>query len=282
MSRLSYENARCLVTGASAGIGREIALLLADRGARLVLTARRTDRLEGVANACRDRGAPVAEVVPADLAASDAADHAYDAACEALGAVDVLINNAGFSVPGVFVRSDIARSQAMLAVNMTSAFQLMRRALPPMWRRGTGGVLTVASVAGMQCAPYQAGYAGTKAFLLNLSNSVHQEMKGSGVAVTVLCPGVTDTEFFDAAGYRDLPGFMNRRMSAEKVARAGLRGLSRGRMEVVPGLTNKALVFVQRFVPRTFAAAVSRRLMGARPLPSRSGSGPSPDNRTSR
>lgn len=263
----TYRDLGCLVTGASSGIGRHIAEQLAAQGARLVLTARREDRLEDVAQACRAAGASEVQVVVADLSDPGGPDDLFDKAVAALGHIDVLVNNAGFAVPGLFARSDLARTQAMLRVNVAAAVQLMRRAVPDMLRRKQGGVLTVSSVAGHQCAPYQAAYAGTKAFLLNLSNSVHQELKKTGVAVTALCPGVTDTEFFQAAGYRKLTGFLKWRMSPEKVARAGLRGLARGRMEVVPGFTNKMLLFTQRFVPRSFAAAVSRRLMGGRPQP---------------
>ena len=133
-----------------------------------------------------------------------------------------------------------------------------------MVKRDRGGVLNVASIAGFQAAPYQAGYAGTKAYLLNLSDSVHQETKHTNVAVTALCPGVTDTEFFDAAGYKNLGKYMERRMPADKVARIGLDGLRKGKMTVVPGGLNRTLLFTQRLTPRTFVAEISRRLMAGR------------------
>lgn len=260
----SFQDLGCLVTGASAGIGREIARELARRRARLAITARRRDRLEALAEELTTLGAPAVHVLVADLAEEGAAHRLADDAAEALGDVDVLVNNAGFAVPGAFVRADLDRTLSMLRVNVEASVVLMRLLLPGMVERRRGGVLTLASVAAFQAAPYQAGYAGTKSFLLNLSESVHQEVKGAGVSVTALCPGVTDTEFFDAAGYRRLGKFMERRRPADLVAREGVDGLARGRMTVIAGFGNKFLVTAERFVPRRLVAAVSRRLMAGR------------------
>jgi len=260
----NFRDLGCLVTGASAGIGREIARLLAKEGARLVVTARRADRLEDVAAECRTLGAGVVEPVAADLSIRSDVDRLADAAAQHLGHVDVLVNNAGFAVPGRFVSCDLERTHAMVEVNVQSALRLLHHFLPGMLKRDAGGVLNVASVAGFQPAPYQSGYSGTKAFLVNLSEGVYQETKHTNVVVCTLCPGVTNTEFFDAAGYRHLGKFMDRRMPAEKVARAGLDGLKRGRMTVVPGFSNRALLLVTRFVPRRLAGEVARRLMGGR------------------
>ncbi len=267
----SYRGLGCLVTGASSGIGRDVARQLAGAGARLALTARRTARLEALAEEARARGAAAVHVLPEDLADPGAPARLCAAAEAALGGVDVLVNNAGFAVPGHFVRADAERTGRMIQVNVVAAVDLTRRLLPGMLLRGRGGILTVASLAGFQAAPYQAAYAGTKAFLLNFSNSLHQELRGTALAVTALCPGVTDTEFFEAAGYRRLTRLLQWRMPAEKVARAGLRALARGRMEVVPGALNKTIVFAQRFLPRPFVAAMARRVLGARPPP-----GPAP------
>jgi len=262
----SFADLGCLVTGASAGIGREIARLLADEGARIVVTARREDRLVELCEELRTRGAKLAHPAPVDLAAPDGVDRVIAAAEAELGHVDVLVNNAGFAVPGSFVRSSEERTAAMIAVNVTAATTLLRRLLPGMLKRERGGVLNVASVAAFQAAPYQAAYAGTKSYLLNLSESVYQEVKHTPVAMTALCPGVTDTEFFEAAGYRNLGPFLKRRMSAVKVARLGLSGLRRGKPVVVPGFSNRSLLFVERLVPRKLIGEVSRRLMGGRKL----------------
>jgi short-subunit dehydrogenase len=259
MARIrSFADLGCLVTGASAGIGREIARLLADDGARIVVTARREERLAELCAELLERGAKEAHALPADLAAGDGVDVVCEGAEQRLGHVDVLVNNAGFAVPGHFVRNSPERTEAMLEVNVVAATKLLRRLLPGMVKRGHGGVLNVASVAAFQAAPYQSAYAGTKSYLLNLSDSVHQEVKGTGVCVTALCPGVTDTEFFEAAGYKTLGKYLKRRMSAVKVAKVGVKALRRGKMTVVPGFLNKSLLAFERIMPRTFVAAAHR------------------------
>lgn len=265
----SYRDLGCLVTGASSGIGRDMALLLAQAGARIVVTARRRERLEELVTALTAAGAPAAFAVVADLARPQDVVRLADAAEEHLGQVDVLINNAGFAVPGMFCKTDLERTMDMLRVNVMATLALTHRLLPGMVARNLGGILNVASVAGYQAAPYQSAYAGTKAFLLNWSDGLHQEYEYTQVAITALSPGVTDTEFFEAAGYRKLTGFLKYRMDSEKVARVGLRALRRGRMEALPGLLNKSTVFLQRFLPRRMVASLSRRLMGGRPLPAR-------------
>jgi short-subunit dehydrogenase len=183
--------------------------------------------------------------------------------------VDVLVNNAGFAVPGLFASTDLERTVRLIQVNVTASVVLARLLLPGMVERDHGGLLTVASMAAYQAAPYQSAYAGSKAFLLNFSDGLHQEYKHTRVAITALCPGVTDTEFFDAAGYRKFTGFTQRRMPSMRVAKAGLAGLAKGRMEVVPGFGNRLLLFAERFCSRRFVASLSRRLMGGRPTPSR-------------
>ena len=265
----SFKDLGCLVTGASSGIGREIALLLAAEGARIVVTARRAERLDALTAELRDAGAAAAHVVVADLDDPAAVTRVADEAETHLGHVDVLINNAGFAVPGLFARTSLARTASMIRVNIQAPVALTHRLLPGMVRRNQGGILNVASVAGYQAAPYQSAYAGTKAFLLNWSDGLHQEYKHTRVAISVLCPGVTDSEFFDAAGYKNLTGFLNRRMDTKKVAVVGMRALRRGRMEAISGISNKVVVFVQRFLPRRFVASVSRRLMGGRQLSTR-------------
>ena len=147
---------------------------------------------------------------------------------------------------------------------------LTRLLLPPMLERGRGWILNVASMAGIVPAPFQAGYAGTKAFNLNWSESLREEVASRGVVVSALCPGVTDTEFFEAAGYRHLGQFMKNRMAAEPVARAGLQALRKRKPRVVPGAFNKTLMFVGvRLAPRRLLQFVARKLMGSRPPPTR-------------
>ena len=265
-----FRDLGALVTGASSGIGAAIAKELARAGARLVLTARRADRLEEVATACRELGAASPGVLVGDLADPAAPARIAVEATALLGAVDILINNAGFAVPGLSERADPARVAKMIQVNCAAPVALTRELLPGMLARGRGYVLNVASMAGIVPAPFQAGYAATKAFNLNWSESLREEVGTRGVVVSALCPGVTDTEFFEAAGYRHLGKFMERRMAAEPVARAGLRALRRNQPRVVPGVLNKTLIFVgTRLAPRRLLQYVARKLMASRPPPTR-------------
>jgi short-subunit dehydrogenase len=260
----SFEGLACLVTGASSGIGREIAYELARRRARVVVTARRADRLDEVVAECARLGAPAAWRVPADLASAADVERLAREAEGLAGPIDVLVNNAGFAVPGLFPRSDLGRTLEMLRVNVEAPVILARRLLPGMLERDRGGILNVASVAGFSGSPVQSAYAGSKAFLRLWSHSVHAELKHTNVAITALCPGVTDTEFFDAAGFTKMTGFMRWRASAAKVARTGLDALARGTMQVIPGGANKTLMFARRLTTERFAVMTARRLMMGR------------------
>jgi uncharacterized protein len=265
MGRITtFEDLGCLVTGASSGIGRDIARLLAQEGARVVVTARRAERLHALVEELGNRGARAAHAVVADLAAPGGPAHVAEQAAALLGRVDVLVNNAGFSVPGVFGRTDLDRNLQMVAVNVAAVVELTHRLLPGILEGARGGILTVSSMAGYQPAPYTSGYSGTKAFLLNFSAGLHQEYEHTPLAITALCPGVTDTEFFDVAGYRKSTGFLDKRMPSLRVARVGVKAFRRGKMEVVPGAGNKTLIFLTRLFPRRFAASVARRLLGGR------------------
>ncbi len=271
MARTSpFAGAGALVTGASSGIGVAIARRLAADGARLALTARRADRLEQVAALCREAGSPEVHAIPEDLGDPAAPERLAPRATSCLGGVDVLVDNAGFAVPGLFEKTSLERTRSMIEVNVTAHVALTRLLLPAMLERGRGHVLVVASMAGMLPAPFQSAYAGTKAFLLGWGESLRQEVLSRGVRVTVLCPGVTDTEFFGVAGYRNASKFLKHRMPADRVARVGLRALAKGRPCAVPGAVNKILVFAgTRLSPRRFAGWVSRRLMASRPPPTR-------------
>lgn len=265
MARIrSFSGLVCLVTGASSGIGREIARELARRGAVLVLSARRAERLEALAAELPALGAAGAHVVVADLGLTGEPERLAREAVERAGPVDVLVNNAGFAVPGLFVRSDLDRTRAMVRLNVDAALVLARLLLPGMVARDRGGMLTVASVAGFLSSPVQSAYGGTKAFLRVWSHSLHAELAHTNVAVTALCPGVTDTEFFESAGFTKLTGFLRLRAAAAKVARAGVDALARGRMQVIPGIGNKSLMFARRLTTERFGARVSRWLMMGR------------------
>ena len=214
-----------LVTGASAGIGTELARqLAADHD--LVLTARRGEHLQALAAELTARGA-VCHVVPADLADPAAPRRLFDAVAAGL-TVDVLVNNAGFGDLGAFAQADLAKSLSMIQVNVTALTELTGLFLPGMLARGRGRVLNVGSVAGFQAGPFMAAYYATKAYVNSFSEALHSELRGTGVTVTVLCPGPVATEFGAVAGFRPAGGFSaGQAMGARAVAESGLRDARR-------------------------------------------------------
>ena len=242
-----------VVTGASSGIGTELARDLAGRGHRVALVARTESRLEALADEIRSGGG-AADVLVADL--SDRGDRA--SLLDRVGAlgvvVDVLVNNAGLSTLGPVHRSDPDAELRMIEVDVLAVADLCSRFLPGMVERRRGAVLNVASTAAFQPLPGQAGYGAGKAFVVSYTQSLTGELRGTGVTATVLCPGPVDTGFGERAGFSKkdaeeaLPAFMWE--SAADVARAGLEGLDRGRMVVVPGLPNRIGAAVAQVTPR--------------------------------
>jgi short-subunit dehydrogenase len=248
-----------VVTGASAGIGQELAAILAREGHDLILVARREPELTALATELKERFGTDATVVPVDLAERDAAAPVI----EAVGAraVEVLVNNAGFGGHGRFTSRDRDADLRMVAVNVTALTDLTKQLLPGMVEQGRGRVLNVASTAAFQPGPFMAVYYATKAYVLSLSQALAEELSGSGVTVTCLCPGVTATEFQQVAGVEHIPltkGPLS--MSARSVAEAAYRGMQRGRLLVIPGVHNKIGVHATRFAPRRVLLKVVRRL----------------------
>ena len=258
---------RALVTGASSGIGAELAKLLAAEGVNLVLTARRKDALDRVAAECA--GVRV-DVVTADLGKPGGAATVWAAA----GPVDILINNAGFGYFRAFVDGDWARDAELLQLNVTSLVELSRRFV-----EGRAGkperayLVNIASIAAYQSTPNFAVYTASKAFVRNFTEALHDEFKGTPLSVTCICPGGTHTEFHAAAGAGNYGWLATRSMlSAAEVARITLAAMKKGKRNVIPGLMNKISCFGVRFVPRAFASWMSRRVLGkprAGALPSR-------------
>jgi uncharacterized protein len=253
-----------VVTGASSGIGREIARGLAHRGHGLTLVARREGRLREVADGLRAAHATRVEVVPADLADQSAREGIVAAVAD-LGLVpQVLVNAAGLSTVGPVHRNDPAAELTMIRTDVEAVAHLCSLVLPGMVERGAGAVLNVASTAAFQPMPGQAGYAAAKAFVVSYSQALRGELRGTGVSVTALCPGPVDTEFAATAGVAmdeamaTLPGFMW--VSAGEVAEAGIKGVERGRAVVVPGVGNKVGALGGRFAPRSVLVPIVARL----------------------
>jgi uncharacterized protein len=243
-----------LITGASAGLGAEFARQCAARGEALALVARRLDRLDALK---AELGGDI-RLFAADLSAPDAAERLIEQLAAAGLEVGTLINNAGFGLAGRFAAQPPERQLAMVDLNMRTLTALCRAVLPAMVARGRGGILNVASTAAFQPGPGMAVYYATKAYVLSLTEALHQELKGKGVHVTALCPGPTATEFFEVA---EVTGLLPRiAVPAAGVVRAGLSGLDRNKAVVVPGLSNKLLAQGHRIAPRGLMRRVMARL----------------------
>jgi len=251
-----------LVTGASGGIGAALARELAQHGHDLVLAARSVAAMEALAGELREGGAQ-ATVIAADLAKPGAAASLADEIARRELAIDILVNNAGLGAAGRFDRCDPARIGEVLQVNIVALTELTRLLVPGMIARGHGRVMLVASVAGFQPGPHMAAYFASKAYVLSLGEALCYELRGTGVSVTVLCPGATATNFFTAAGNDNsiMARRLRRMMSAEDVARLGYRGLRAGRHVVITGAMNWLVAQAGRFMPHRLTLPVTDLLM---------------------
>jgi hypothetical protein len=249
-----------LITGASAGIGRELARLFAADKSNLVLVARRRERLEELAAELRRQAGVDVRVPAADLGRADAPRAIADDLARDGTAIDVLVNNAGFGAVGPFAEIDAARQMEMVQVNVAALTHLTRLSLPGMIERGRGGILNVASTAGFQPGPLMAVYYATKAYVISFSEALHDELAGRGVAVSCLCPGPTESEFAAVAEMERSRMFKRRPMTAARVAEIGYRAFRRGKLLVVPGWLNWLGSFGGRFAPRSVPRGIARWL----------------------
>ncbi len=255
-----------LITGASEGLGREFARLAAAEGHMLILSARRAGLLEALAaDLSADYGVE-ALIWPADLSQEGEAERLWAGATAGGREVSVLVNNAGLGAAGDFADpAEWSREYASVMVNVLSATVLMKAAAVEMSARGQGRILNVASTAAFMPGPGMAVYHATKAYLLSLSEALAQELAVTGVTVTALCPGATATGFFRAGGMEGETLIQRLPMpSAESVARAGWRAMSRGRRVAVPGLSNRAFAFLPRLVPRRLVTFVAAKFLRRR------------------
>jgi uncharacterized protein len=250
-----------LVTGASAGIGWQLAEQLAAACANLVLVARRIDRLEKLAAKLKQAHNVQVEICPADLADPQAPDRIFAFAQDKGLPIEVLINNAGFGAYGEFHKADLRRVLDMLQVNVTSVVHLTHLFLPAMVERRSGYVMIVSSTAAFQAVPYISAYSATKGFELLFGEAVSEELRRHGVRLSVLCPGPTSTEFLEAAGQ---PAHTRRRETAEKVARVGLEALAAGKPSVISGTRNWINMEAQRVVPRRLVTRVTAKMFAPR------------------
>jgi uncharacterized protein len=249
---------RALVTGASSGIGEAFARALAARGRRLVIVARRGDRLARLA---RELGGDAAALaIPLDLARPAAEDELAARVSDAGIDVDLLVNNAGVGHTGHFHEEPPDRLLGMVDLNVRSVVALTRRFLPAMVERRGGAIVNVVSMSAFQPVPYLATYAATKAFVLSLTESLAIELEGTGVKVQALCPGNIPTEFQQVAGTERVAFTRTPSMPATAVAEASLRALDRGQVIVIPGSRDRLMVSLQRFTPRPLVARIAASL----------------------
>ena len=254
---------RTLITGGSVGIGAALADVFAEHGHDLILVARSPEKLEARADAIRRRFGVRVSCVPEDLADPDGPRRVHEAVAGQHLEVHNLVNNAGVGLYGKFANTDLHAEQKMIQLNVTSPVELTKRFLPAMIERRSGRILNVASTAAFVPGPWMSIYYATKAFLLSFSEAIDYELKPSGISVTALCPGPTESEFKVRAGSLRSRLFEAVVMDAPTVARAGYEGMIRGKTVVVPGLRNKLIPIAARLIPRPLIATLSHR--AARP-----------------
>jgi len=255
------KNSYALVTGASSGLGRDFAILLAGAGYNLVLTARREERLMDLKRELSETTKSKVEIIAMDLTASNAAEHLYQETRKRGLEVEVLINNAGYGIYGMF--EDIAweREAQMIQLDMVALTHLTKLYSKDMAARGKGYILLISSIGAYQATPTYAAYAAAKSYVLHLGEALNFEMASRGVKISVLSPGITATEFLQVSGQETTLYQRLAMMQSRPVAEIGLKAMFKGKPSVVPGILNKLSAFSIRFIPRRLATYMSYLLM---------------------
>jgi short-subunit dehydrogenase len=251
-----------LITGASLGIGAAFARKLAGRGRNVFLVSRSEDKLIALCNELGRQTSIRAQYMALDLLEPDAPLRLFEEVKKRDLEIEMLVNNAGFGSMGDFVKLDLNRELEMIRLNVTSVVELTHRFLIPMRERKQGAIINVASTAGFQAVPYMATYAATKAFVLSFSEALWDENRAHGIHVMALCPGVTETNFFEAAGIDRPP--MRTVQTPEEVVETALRGLARKKTVVISGWTNWFTVEAERVVPRSVVTKVAGNALRSR------------------
>jgi short-subunit dehydrogenase len=256
----------CLITGASSGIGAELARGLAARGNGVTLVARREERLRELATELTEDHGVLAEVVAGDVSTAEGRAALQAAIAERDLEVEVLVNNAGFGSGGRFTELDGEREAEMVRTNVEAVVALSAAYLPAMVERGRGAVLNVASLIAFQPVPFQATYGATKAFVLSFTDALHEELRDTGVTVTAVCPGPVRTEFGEMGGFGGADERIPRPLwlSAEKVARDALAAVERGDRVTVPGPHNRIAALWGQHLPRSILLPLVRQVWPVR------------------
>ena len=256
---MKRKNQTALITGASSGIGLELANVFARNGYDLVLVARREDKLLALQSTLEARYGIRAKVLCADLSEPNAPGELFDALQEEKVTIDILVNNAGFATYGEFAQTDLDTELQLLQVNIAALTHLTKLFLPPMLERKRGKILNVASIAAFQPGPLMAVYYASKAYVLSFSEALSEELDGSGVSVTCLCPGTTTSGFQERAAMQSSKLVQGALMSAATVANRGYRALMRGQRVSVPGTKNRLFTLAPRILPRSWSAKIVKR-----------------------
>jgi short-subunit dehydrogenase len=251
-----------LITGASSGIGEVFARRLAARGRNVLLVARSEDKLITLCNELGRSNSIRAQYVALDLSKPESPARLFEEAEKRGLTIDLLVNNAGFGSFGDFAKADLARELNMIDLNIKALVELTYQFLQPMRERKQGGIINVASTAAFQGVPYMATYAATKAFVLSFSEALWEENRAFGVKVMALCPGVTDTNFFEAARGEKPPARASQ--TPEEVVDTALRALARGKSHVISGWINRVMTESERLAPRSLVTRMAGRMMRGR------------------
>lgn len=256
-------NSFALITGATSGIGYQLSRVLAEKGYNMVLVARNLQRLIQVAEELNHEFGVKVEIIPQDLAEVQAPAQIFNKLQERSIQIDVLVNNAGFNEYGAFYSTNQKHEEQMVQVNISSLTFLTKLLLPGMIDRHYGKILNLGSIGSYAPGPLNAVYCATKAYVLSFSEALAEELQGTGVDVTVLCPGATATEFAKRARMENTNIFKGKVMDARFVAETGFNGLMQGKTNVIPGLLNRMLVFLLRFTPRKSIVRMSKEMMSS-------------------
>lgn len=252
-----------LITGASTGIGLELAKIHASKGGNLVLVARSTSKLEALKTDLEKQFSIQVTVITKDLSQENAAEEIYQETTRKQIVIDQLINNAGFGDQGMFAETDWEKEARMIRLNMTALTHLCKLYLPDMIKRQSGRIMNVASTAAFQSGPTMAVYCATKAYVLSFSEAIGNEVRDKGISVTALCPGATATDFKIAAGMENSKLFSNKKLpTAKAVAEYGYASMMKGKPVAIHGTVNYILANSVRFVPRALAVALARKIIG--------------------
>jgi short-subunit dehydrogenase len=252
-----------LITGASMGIGYELAKEFAANKHNLVLVARSVNKLNEIANELTNKYQVMVTVIGSDLSEKDAALKVYNEVKTKGIEIDFLVNNAGFGDFGFFKDTDWTKEEMMINLNITALTQFCKLYVPDMVKRGRGKILNVASMAAFQPGPVQAVYFATKAYVLYLSEAIANELEGTGVTVTVLCPNATESNFANAANATGKGTFKDKKLpTAQEVAKYGFKAMMANEVVAIPGFQNYLLAQTSHFVPRKMATKIMRKLQG--------------------